>query len=42
MPTPIRTGRWPLFFRRETGQLASLEHPGGDFRDALRDDFRAA
>src|SRR6516164_5684469 len=25
-----------LFFRRETAQLASLEHPADDFRDALR------
>jgi NADH:ubiquinone reductase (H+-translocating) len=26
-----------LFFRRETAQLTSLEHPADDFRDALRD-----
>jgi NADH dehydrogenase len=25
-----------LFFRRETAQLTSLEHPSDDFRDALR------
>ena len=25
-----------LFFRRETAQLTSLEHPADDFRDALR------
>jgi NADH dehydrogenase len=25
-----------LFFRRETGQLTSLEHAADDFRDALR------
>jgi hypothetical protein len=25
-----------LFFGRETAQLASLEHPADDFRDALR------
>jgi NADH dehydrogenase len=25
-----------LFFRRETAQLTSLEHPADDFRDAVR------
>jgi hypothetical protein len=24
-----------MFFRRETAQLTSLEHPADDFRDAL-------
>jgi NADH dehydrogenase len=27
-----------LFFRRDTAQLTSLEHPADDFRDALRED----
>jgi hypothetical protein len=26
-----------LFFRRETAELTSLEHPADDFREALRD-----
>jgi NADH dehydrogenase len=31
-----------LFFRRDTAQLACLEHPDDDFRDAIRDAVRAA
>ena len=42
VPTLSRKARvladWTLamFFRRDTAQLSSLEHPGDDFRDAMR------
>jgi NADH:ubiquinone reductase (H+-translocating) len=46
VPTLSRKARvladWTLalFFRRETAQLTSLEHPADDFRDAFREDGR--